>query len=160
MKKLLLTAILFMSVPLCFAQQQRNLVSYDDLSYVLTNNINKADTFFTAKGYTLAEQNIKKKTRKYVLKMNGGTYANFSLRNDGRRMYVEIETNEPEQYNLIYTSIASYVNKEVTTPEVQAFTVKDLGNIYVMVNDTMPYNPLRRTYTIQIVSDKSITAYN
>ena len=160
MKKILLTLVLFFAVSFCFAQQQRNLVSYDDLSYLLTNNINKADTFFTAKGYTLVEQNIKKKTRKYVLKMAGGTYANFSLRNDGRRMYVEIETNELEQYNLIYTSIASYVNKEVTTPEVQAFTVKDLGSIYIMVNDTTPYNPLRRTYTMQIVSDKSITAYN
>ena len=158
MKKLLLTAIFFCSVSVCFAQSK--LVSYDDLSYLLTNNINRADTFFLAKGYSLTDQNIKKKTRKYALKLPAGTYANFNLRNDGRRMYVEIETNELEQYNLIYNSIAQYVDKTTTTADIQVYAVKDLGNIYVMVNDTTPYNPLRRTYTIQIISDKSITSYN
>ena len=157
MKKLLLSFILF-SASTCFAQSK--LVSYDDLSYLLTNNINKADTFFLAKGYSLTDQNIKRKTRKYTLNLPTGTYANFSLRNDGRRMYIEIETNELEQYNLIYNSISQYVDKTTTTADIQAYTVKDLGNIYVMVNDTTPYNPLRRTYTMQIISDKSITSYN
>jgi hypothetical protein len=158
MKKLLLSALLLFTVSLCFGQ--KNLVSYDDLGYLLRNNINKADTFFTAKGYSLIIKDIKKRTRIYKLTIPGGTYASFNLRNDGRRMYVEIETNELEQYNLIYNSIAQYVNKESTTNDVQVFVVKDLGTIYIMVNDTTPYNPLRRTYTMQVVSDKSITAYN
>lgn len=142
----------------CFGQSK--LISYDDLGYLLRNNINKADTFFEAKGYSLVEKNINKKTRKYSLKLEDGTYANFNLRNDGKRMYVEIETNAPEQYNLIYNSISQYINKQTSTAEIQTFDVKDLGSIYIMTDDTTPYNPLRRTYTMQVVSDKSITAYN
>ena len=158
MKRTLLSVILFLSVTVCFGQGK--LISYDDLGYLLRNNINKADTFFAAKGYSLIDKDVKKKTRRYALKIQGGTYANFSLRNDGRRMYMEIETNEPEQYNLIYNSISQYINTQTSTPEVQTFAVKDLGSIYIMVNDAIPYNPLRRTYTMQVVSDKSITAYN
>jgi hypothetical protein len=159
MKKLLLIiAILFCSGAACIAQS--NLVSYDDLSYLLHNNINRADTFFISKGYTLAEKNIKKNTRKYTLAIPGGTYSNVNVRIDGRRLFLEIETNELQQYNLIYNSIADYLNKTTSTADVQAYTVKDLGSIYVMVNDAVPYNPLRRVYDIQIVSDKAITAYN
>lgn len=158
MKKLLLTAIIFCSTIASFAQS--NLVSYDDLSYLLHNNIGKADTFFVAKGYTVAEKNIKKNTRKYTLAIPGGTYSNVNVRIDGKRLFIEIETNELQQYNLIYNSIADYLNKASSTADVQAYTVKDLGSIYVMVNDAVPYNPLRRVYDIQIVSDKAITAYN
>lgn len=158
MKKVFLTAILLWACIICFAQS--TLVSYDDLSYLLHNNISKADTFFTAKGYKLTDKNIKKNTRKYLLAIPGGTYNKINLRVDGRRMYAEIETNELQQYSLIYNSIADYVNKSASTPDVQAFTVKDLGTIYIMVNDEVPYNPIRRNYDIQIVSDKSITIYN
>lgn len=158
MKKVLLFVVLFISVTACFGQSK--LISYDDLGYLLRNNINKADTFFEAKGYSLVEKNINKKIRKYSLKLEDGTYANFNLRNDGKRMYVEIETNAPEQYNLIYNSISQYINKQTSTAEIQTFDVKDLGSIYIMTDDTTPYNPLRRTYTMQVVSDKSITAYN
>jgi hypothetical protein len=158
MKQILLTAIIFCSSIACFAQS--NLVSYDDLNYLLHNNINKADTFFTSKGYALAEKNLKKNTRKYTLAIPGGTYSNINVRTDGKRLFLEIETNELQQYNLIYNSIADYLNKTSSTADVQAYTVKDLGSIYVMVNDAVPYNPLRRVYDIQIVSDKAITAYN
>lgn len=155
---MLSSIILFISAITCFGQSK--LISYDDLSYLLHNNINKADTFFSAKGYELADKNMNKKTRKYALKIPGGTYANFNLRSDGRRIFIEIETNEPEQYNLIYNSISQYVNKQTSTAEVQYFAVKDLGNIYIMSTESVPYNPLRRDYTIQVVSDKSITTYN
>ena len=157
MKQILLTMLLFCAVQVCFAQ--KNLVSYEDLDYILHNNINKADTFFTAKGYTLIKKDIKKNTRKYALNA-GGTYGNINLRTDGKRLYVEIETNDIEQYNLIYNSISQYVNKESSANDMQAFNVKGLGNIYIMVTDTTPYDPLKRNYDIQIVSDKSITAYN
>ncbi|RYU92258.1 hypothetical protein EWM62_02145 [Mucilaginibacter terrigena] len=158
MKHLLLTALLF-----CFASTgfaQTNLISYDDLSYLLHNNINKADTFFTAKGHTLVKKDEKKNLRNYSLKIPGGTYVNTNVRVDGRRMYVEMETNELAQYNMIYNSISQYLDKESATPDVQTFTVKDLGVIYVMVNDAVPYNPIRREYTIRIVANKGITAYN
>lgn len=158
MKKVLLFVVLFISVTTCFGQSK--LISYDDLGYLLRNNINKADTFFEAKGYSLVEKNINKKIRKYNIKLEDGIYANFNLRNDGKRMYVEIETNAPEQYNLIYNSISQYINKQTSTAEMQTFDVKDLGSIYITTDDTTPYNPLRRTYTMQVVSDKSITAYN
>jgi hypothetical protein len=158
MKKLLLSTLLFCFTSACFAQT--NLISYDDLSYLLHNNINKADTFFTAKGYTLTKKDEKKNLRKYDLKIPGGTYVSNNVRVDGRRMYIEMQTNELAQYNMIYNSISQYVNKESNTPDVQTFVVKDLGTIYIMVNDTEPYNPTRREYTIRLVADKGITAYN
>jgi hypothetical protein len=158
MKYFLITAFSFCLSSSLFAQ--KNLVSYDDLNYLLHNNINKADTFFAAKGFEVIKKDIVKKTRKYNLTIAGGTYVTVNMRTDGKRLYMEIETNEPEQYNLIYTSIANYVNKESTTEDIKAFNVKDLGNIYIMSNDSNPYNPLRREYDIQVVSDKSITAYN
>jgi predicted house-cleaning NTP pyrophosphatase (Maf/HAM1 superfamily) len=158
MKKILLTVILFCSGIVCFAQS--SLISYDDLSYLLHNNINKADTFFVSKGYTLVKKDIKKNTRKYTLAIQGGTFNNVNLRTDGKRLFLDIETNEIQQYNLIYNSIADYLNKASSTVDVQAFTVKDLGSIYIMVTDAVPYNPMRRNYDIQIISDKSITAYN
>jgi hypothetical protein len=158
MKQLLLSTLFFCFGTTCFAQT--NLISYDDLSYVLHNNINKADTFFTAKGYTLTKKDEKKNIRRYDLKIPGGTYVTTSLRSDGKRMFIEMETNELAQYNMLYNSIAQYVNKENSTADVQYFKVKDLGEIYVMVNDAVPYNPTRREYSIRIVSDKSITAYN
>lgn len=158
MKKLMLLALIF-----CFAARgsaQTNLISYDDLSYLLHNNINKADTFFVAKGYSLTKKDEKKNTRKYELKIPGGTYVTNSIRVDGRRMYIEMETNELAQYNMIYNSVSQYTNKESSTPDVQTIVVKDLGTIYIMVNDTMPYNPTRREYTFRIVAEKGITAYN
>ena len=158
MKKTLLSIVLFLTAGICFGQSK--LISYDDLTYLLHNNINKADTFFLAKGYELTDKNVKKNTRKYALGIPGGTYANFNLRSDGRRIFIEIETNEPEQYNLIYNSISQYVNKQASTADVQSFVVKDLGSIYIMSTESVPYNPLRRDYTIQVVSDKSITTYN
>ncbi|MEB0261352.1 MULTISPECIES: hypothetical protein [unclassified Mucilaginibacter] len=71
-----------------------------------------------------------------------------------------METNELGQYNMIYNSVSQYINKESSTPDVQTIVVKDLGTIYIMVNDAVPYNPTRREYTLRIVADKGITAYN
>lgn len=158
MKKLLLSTLLFCFTSVGFAQTK--LISYDDLSYLLHNNINKADTFFMAKGHTLVKKDEKKNLRKYDLKIAGGTYVTTNVRVDGRRMYIEMVTNELGQYNMIYNSISQYLDKESATPDVQTFTVKDLGIIYVMVNDVVPYNPTRREYTIRLVADKNITAYN
>jgi hypothetical protein len=44
--------------------------------------------------------------------------------------------------------------------DVQTYTVKELGNNYITINDTMPYDPMRMDYDIQVVGDKHITAYN
>ncbi len=82
------------------------------------------------------------------------------MRSDGKRLFIEIETNELNQYGLIRESIAQYLIKDSMVVDVQSYSVKDLGNIYITVNDTVPYDPLRKDYDIQIVSDKHITAYN
>ncbi|MBK0379423.1 CIA30 family protein [Mucilaginibacter segetis] len=158
MKKIFLSLVVFCSVNLCFGQS--SLISYDDITYLLHNNINKADTFFMSKGFTMVKKDVKKKTRKYGLSLPGHTYINIDLRTDGKRLFIDMETNEPQQYNLIYNSISQYINKEGNIADVQSFTVKDLGNIYITINDTMPYDPLKRLYDIHIISDKGITAYN
>jgi len=159
MKKYLLVILfLFFSSSALFAQQK--LLSYDDVKYLLHINLNSADTFLIAKGYTLQKKDDKKKTRKYTLATTSGSYVNLTNRTDGRRVFMELETNEPGQYNLIYNSIAQYVDAQASAPDMQAFKVKDLGMIYVMVNDVTPYNPLRRLYTIQIASEAGITSYD
>ncbi|MFD0794143.1 hypothetical protein ACFQZX_10980 [Mucilaginibacter litoreus] len=158
MKKLLLSGLVLFFTVQAFAQAK--LLSYDDINYLLHNNISKADTFFNAKGYTLAKKDEKKKLRSYALNINGGTYNKVNLRSDGKRLYIEIDTNEPAQYNMIYNSIAQYVDKQSTNDDVQLFKVKDVGEIYIMTNDGGALSPIRKEYYIRIASDKSITAYN
>ena len=159
MKRLLLLTILSCCSLLCFSQ--RNLVSYDDIKYLLHNNLYHADTFLTAKGYLLIKKDITTKNRKYTLSIAGGTYSNINLRSDGKRIFMDIETNEIEQYNLIKESIAQFLNKDANAPPgIESYSVKDLGSIYITINDPVPYNPLKKDYDIQIVSDKHVTAYD
>jgi hypothetical protein len=108
MKKLLFVALLYCLSSACFAQT--SLISYEDVDYLFHNNLNKADTFLLAKGYNLAKKNEKKNIRKYTLAIPGGTYVNFNLRSDGKRLFAEMETNEPAQYNMIYNFISQFAN--------------------------------------------------
>jgi len=121
---------------------QKSLVSYEDIKFVITKKDNNT------------------KNRKYALTLPGGTHNNISLRVDGKRLFIEIETNELNQYNLIRESISQYLLKDSMAADVQSYAVKELGNIYITVNDTMPYDPMRKDYDIQVVGDKHITAYN
>jgi hypothetical protein len=157
MKKLLLMICFTGSVTLCFGQKQ--LLSYDDLKFLLINNLEKADTFMMAKGYVIAGKNNNTKNRSYKSEA-GSNHIEVDIRLDGKRLFIEIQTNELEQYDLIHNSIAQYVTKDSASADVQIYAVKDLGTIYITVNDTAPYDPLKREYDIHIVSDKRITAYN
>ncbi|HVW94882.1 MAG TPA: hypothetical protein VHA56_02845 [Mucilaginibacter sp.] len=157
MKKFVL--VLLMCFPLTTICQ-KSLISYDDIKYLLHNNINEADTFLAAKGYFTIKKDNNTKNRKYSLKFHGGTQNVISLRYDGKRLFIELETNDINQYDVIRESISQYLIKDGMAADIQTYQVKDLGNIYIMVNDTMPYDPLKRDYDIQIVGDKHITAYN
>jgi predicted house-cleaning NTP pyrophosphatase (Maf/HAM1 superfamily) len=139
---------------------QKSLISYEDIKFLLNNNIHQADTFLVAKGYVITKKDNNTKNRKYALTLPGGTHNNISLRVDGKRLFIEIETNELNQYNLIRESISQYLLKDSMAADVQSYAVKELGNIYITVNDTMPYDPMRKDYDIQVVGDKHITAYN
>jgi len=155
--KLLFFGLLFMvSSTLCFGQ--KNLVSYDDIKYLLHINLIKADTFLTAKGYYVSKKDNNSKNRKYTLAMPGGKYNNINLRSDGKKIYIEIETNEINQYNLIRESVSQYLVKDGVVADIQTYAVKDLGNIYIEINDSVPYNPLTKEYSIHIVPDKNTTA--
>jgi predicted house-cleaning NTP pyrophosphatase (Maf/HAM1 superfamily) len=158
MKKLLICLLFCSTTAFCFAQKQ--LLSYEDVKYILHNNLEIADGFLVAKGYTLVKKDTKASNRKYALNMAGGSHNNISVRSDGKRLFMEIETNELKQYNLIHESITPYLIKDAVADDMQAYAIKELGNIYITVNDTTPYNPLTRLYDIQIVSDRHITAYN
>jgi hypothetical protein len=141
----------------CFAQ--KNLLSYDDLKYLLINSLPKTDTFMMAKGYQVMSKNTKTNNRVYS-SISGDSHIDINVRQDGKRLMVEIETNVLLQYDLIHNSIAQYITKDAATPDVQTYVVKDLGTIYVTVTDTAPYDPLKREYDIHVVPDKKITAYN
>jgi hypothetical protein len=158
MKKILLSIVFICSGILCFAQT--NLISYEDMKYLLHNNLLHADTFLMAKGYTVRSKNDKTKNREYVLPINGGTHVDLTLRADGKKLFMEIETNEISQYNLINNSISQYINKAGSIGDVQTYTVKDLCNIYITVTDAVPYDPMKKDYDMQIVADKNVTAYN
>lgn len=157
--KFLIAAVLFGLTALpSFGQQ--SLISYDDIKFILHNNLNQADSFLVAKGYLVVKKDVKNKNRKYTLTLKGGTYNNIDLRQDGKRLFIEIESDEIDQYNLIRESIAQYLDKNSMVADIQSYTVKDLGNIYITVNDTVPYNPIRKDYEIHVVGDKNITAWN
>jgi len=158
MKAILLSLVLVGSAVLCFGQS--NLISYEDMKYILHNNLEHADTFLMAKGYTIKSRNEKKKTREYTLLVRGGTHVDLTLRADGKRLFMDLETNELGQYDLINNSISQYLNKASSIGDVQVYTIKDLCTVYITANDSMPYNPLKRDYDMQIVADKNVTAYN
>ncbi len=157
-KRVIFAGLFALSTIACFGQ--KSLISYDDIKYILHNDLNHADTFLVAKGYTLIKKDNNNKNRRYTLTLRGGTHNTIGVRSDGKRLFIEIETNEVDQYNMIRESIAQYISKDAMVADVQSFTVKELGNIYITINDTVPYDPLKKDYDIQIVSDKHITAYN
>jgi len=152
--------LLILSISSLQSFSQKSLVSYDDIKFLLNNNIHRADTFLTAKGYIATKKDSDPKTRKYALTLNGGTHNIISLRADGKRLFIEIETNELNQYNLIRESISQYLIKDGMAADIQTYSVKELGNIYISVNESVPYDPLKKDYDIQVVGDKHITAYN
>ncbi|MBE9660272.1 hypothetical protein [Mucilaginibacter myungsuensis] len=139
---------------------QKQLISYEDLKYLIENNLGKADTFFVSKGYTITKQDLKKKTRVYTAKFPGGTKSDINMRADGRKMFVEIETDEIAQYNMIHNSIAAFLIKNGELADVETYKIKELGNIYIMVKDKFPYSPIRKDYDIHLVADKNIMSYN
>jgi hypothetical protein len=157
MKKPALLILLMLSATICFAQ--KNLLSYEDLKYLLTNSLPKTDTFMMAKGYQVRIKDTKTNNRIYS-SVSGDSHVDINIRQDGKRLLVEIETNVLSQYDLIHNSIAQYITKDVMTPDVQTYVVKDLGTIYITVTDTTPYDPLKREYDIHVIPDKRITAYN
>ena len=158
MKHLLPAMLLISCTTFCFGQ--KNLISYEDIKYLLHNNLHQADTFLVAKGYAVTKKDNNNKNRRYAAAWPGGTNSNISLRSDGKRLFIEIETNELAQYNLIRESVSQFINKDTMVADVQSYTVKDLGSIYITVTDTVPYDPLKKDYDITIVPDKHVTAYN
>jgi hypothetical protein len=158
MKNLQFTLLLTCCSCFCFAQ--KSLLSYEDIKYLLHNNLHQADTFLMAKGYTLVQKNIKTNNRQYTLPIKGGTHVTVTMRADGKKLFMELETTAVEQYDLLNSSISQYIHKESTIGDVQIFEIKNLCNIYITVTDTMPYDPLKRDYVMQIIPDKNITAYD
>jgi hypothetical protein len=112
-----------------------------------------------AKGYQVTSKKSNTKNRSYKLD-EGSSHNDVDIRLDGKRLFIEIQTNEIEQYDIIHGSIAQYVKKDAQVADVQTYEVKELGSIYITVNDTTPYDPMKREYDIHVVSDKHITAYN
>jgi len=143
---------------LCFGQA--NLISYEDIRFLLHNNLMQADTFLTAKGYTTKVKDDKKKTREYILSIKGGTHVDITLRADGKRLFIDLESNELSQYNLINNSVAQYINKASSTPDMQTYVMKDLCTIYITSTESPQFDPLKRDYDMQIVADKNVTAFN
>lgn len=83
----------------------------------------------------------------------------MNVRADGRRIFIDMQTTEIAQLNLIQNSISQYLNKEsITGADILTYTIKNLATIYITTNDTVPYSPIRKNYDIQIVADKNVTA--
>ena len=142
-----------------FCQAQQKLLSYEDLLYLVTNNLQKADDFMQAKGYTHIK--VKKAGNlKYHMALPDNTVSDVEIRADGKRLYVYIATDDLQQLNLLNNSIAPYISKTEDVSGVLSYKVKDLGDIYIMVTDKVPFNPIKKDYDIRLVSDKNITSYN
>jgi len=157
MKKILVLVSLCLSSFLCHAQQ--NLLGYDDFVYLINNNLQKADDFMQSKGYDKIP--VKKAGNlKYHLSISGGTTSDVEIRADGKRLYIYIATDELQQLNLVNNSITLFLLSKEENSGITNYKVKDLGNIYIMINEKVPFSPIRKDYDIRIVSDKNITAYN
>lgn len=157
MKKILITFVLCCVCYVGFAQGK--LVSYEEVQLMLHNNINRNDSLLLGKGYTQKAKNEKKKTREYTLATNRGTFINVALRADGRRMFIELETNDKQQYDVLMSSITQYPYKKENVGDMEVYTLKDLGTLYVTSNDNSP-DPMKKYHLIQIVPDKNVTAYD
>lgn len=158
MKKIMFLATLLMVTSRVFSQT--SLLSYDDIQFMLQNNLEKNDTFLVAKGYVSLNAKPKKGSKKFILTLPNNVHNNIELRVDGRKIYIDIQTNALQQYDMLKNSIASYKVASEAGPDTEAYRVKDLGNIYVLITDAVPYNPLKREYEIQIAPDKQYTALN
>jgi hypothetical protein len=155
-KAILLLTIICVSIT-GFAQSK--LLSYEDVKFLIRNDLNQADTFLLAKGYTLKSKNVKKRYSEYTMPRESRTFVNVNLRMDGRRMFLEIETTDVTQYNLIYNSILQYPHKfSLTGADIETYAVKDLFTAYIIVNEVVPYSPIIKNYSIQIVPDKNAVA--
>lgn len=145
----------------CFtalAHGQQKFLSYEDLVYLETNNLQKANDFMQSKGYSPLKS--KKQGNLQFILHSGGNTSEVEIRSDGKRVYIYIKTDEIQQYNLLYNSIQPYLENTEENSGITIYKVKDLGVIYATSNDKMPYSPLKRDYDISVVSDKNITAYN
>lgn len=157
MKSLFLSLIFFCASTTCFAQSK--LLSYEDIKFLIRNDLDQADTFLRAKGYTLKSKNVKKRYSEYTMPREGRTFINVNLRMDGRRMFMEIETTDITQYNLIYNSILQYPHKfSLTGADIETYTMKDQFTAYITINETVPYSPIIKNYSIQIIPDKNAVA--
>lgn len=158
MKTFILFLSFFCLTSVCYAQKE--LLSYEDMKYLIEHNLDKADAFMEAKGYVITKSNKKKATRSYKIALKGGTINEISVRADGRKIFIEIETNEVSQYNMIYNSISQFLVASGDIADIQTYNVKELGQIYIMIKDPVPYNPIRKDYDIHVVADKNIVSLN
>jgi hypothetical protein len=158
MKKILITAIISCLAYTGFAQGK--LISYEEIQYLLHNNINRDDSLLLAKGYTQTEKSEKKKTRLYTLNTPRGTFIRLNMRADGRRMFLELETNDIQQHDVLMSSIGQYPHKTETMGDMEIYILKDLCSIYVTQTENVPYDPMKKNYLIQIAPEKNVMAYD
>jgi tRNA threonylcarbamoyladenosine modification (KEOPS) complex Pcc1 subunit len=130
------------------------------MKYLVENNLDKGTEFLQSKGYNMTKNNVKKKSRVYKVTFKGNTESEVSMRADGRKIFLEIETNNISQYTMIYNSIAPYLVSSGVGLETQVFNVKELGTIYILSRDGVPYGPLNKYYDIHLTADKGITSLN
>jgi len=158
MKKILITAILSCLAYTGFAQGK--LISYEEIQFMLHNNITRDDSLLLGKGYTQKSKNEKKRTREYTLATNRGTFINLTLRADGRRLFMELSTNDIQQHDVLLSSIGQYPHKKETMGDMDIYVLKDLGSIYVTQTENVPYDPMKKNYLIQIAPEKNVMAYD
>jgi len=158
MKKALLSLLLSAFAYTGFAQGK--LISYEEIQFMMHNNINRDDSLLLGKGYTQKAKNEKKRTREYTLATNRGTFINLSLRADGRRLFMELSTNDIQQHDVLMSSITQYPYKKENMGDMDLYILKDLATIYVTQTENVPYDPMKKNYLIQIVPDKNVMAFD
>ena len=158
MKKVLLSLLLSAFAYTGFAQGK--LISYEEIQFMMHNNINRDDSLLLGKGYTQKAKNEKKRTREYTLATNRGTFINLSLRADGRRLFMELSTNDIQQHDVLMSSITQYPYKKENMGDMDLYILKDLATIYVTQTENVPYDPMKKNYLMQIVPDKNVIAFD
>ena len=82
------------------------------------------------------------------------------MRADGRRMFLELETNDIQQHDIIISSITQYPHKTEEMGDMLVYIIKDLASVYITSTDMKPYDPMKKNYLMQIAPEKNVMAYD
>lgn len=140
-----LTGILSFTIVMCSAQKQ--LLSYQDLQYMMQNNATSISSFLQQKDYHLQPSFGDNETRFFTLYADVD-YTDISIKANSRHTYIHLSTTDLPQVELIQKALATYPYKNSKGAKI--YRVKD-GTIATAALKEEQQQAKRNTlYTIEL----------